>query len=421
MKNLLPLVFLAVSITSFSQNLEFEARGIIAISDADQAASAGIDGKLYKEKGVKDAFATVKLPLGISYEEVKSVVVSNSVFNRAKSMVVSPVYQLAYVLESRGMVSDNVNDLRNLKEELPSGGFITVIDISDITRPKVLYKFPTGKNPRSIDISPKGDYLVLCSEEEGKELQVLELDSSGKPVRIIHKPQGLPSGIITDVTWHPNDNFIAITLADSRQVALVKTSRDVPTAKIIRLELQGKSLKIGTSPGAGQFTPDGKFYVLTDSKKGEETDGEVFIVRFSFDGQSEHSPLTRIKVGQNPEGFAINPDGNLIIVANSRRTHYAWGNPGVTKKASLSLLKLTADGSLSHINNYEFDGILPKSISFDKSGKNIAVTVFDYFNYGKHLGAVEFWKVKQGDKPALQKQEFRLFMSRGCHDLCVIK
>ena len=210
MKNLLPLVFLVVSITSFSQNLEFEARGIIAVSDADQAASALVDGKLYKEKGVKDAFASVKLPLGISYDEVKTVVVSNSVFNRAKSLIISPVYQLAYVLESRTMVADNVNELRNLQEDLPSGGFITVIDIADIARPKVLYKFPTGKNPTSIDISPKGDYLVLCAEEEGKELQVLELDSGGKPVRIIHKPQGLPTGKITDVSWHPNDNYIAI-------------------------------------------------------------------------------------------------------------------------------------------------------------------------------------------------------------------
>lgn len=422
MKNLFVPLFLFVSITSFSQNLTFEAKGIIAISDADMAASAFADGKLYKERGAKDTFSSFKLPLEKSYDDVKSVIVSNSVANHTKAMVVSNTHHLAYVVDTRGMVSDNVSELKNLNEDLPAGGFITVVDIADMAHPKILYKFPTGKNPIGIDISPKGEYLVLCTEEEGKELQVLELDPTGKPIRIIHRPQGLPSGKISDVSWHPNDNFIAFTFEETKEVGLLKTTRDGPTNKIIRLELQGKPVKIGTSPGAGQFTPDGKFYVIPDLKRGEEdTDGEIFVIKFNLDGNSEHFPLSKIKVGQNPQGFAISPDGSLIAVANIKKTYYAWESTDLSRKASLSLLKLTPDGSLNNIGEYEFEGILPKSLSFDQSGKNLAVSVYDYFNYGKHFGGIEFWKVTRGDNPGLQKQDFRLFLPRGCHSIRVVK
>lgn len=421
MKKIFVPLFLLVSITSFSQNLSFDAKGIVAISDADMAASAFANGKIYKEKGTKDAFTSIKLPLEKSYDEVRSVIVSNSAANHTKAMVVSNTHHLAYVVDTRGMLADNVAELKNINEDLPAGGFITVIDIADVAHPKVLYKFPTGKNPIGIDISPKGEYLVLCTEEEGKELQVLELDPTGKPVRIIHRPQGLPAGKISDVSWHPNDNFIAFTFEDTKEVGLLKTTRDGPTNKIVRLELQGKPVKIGITPGAGQFTPDGKFYLIPDLKRGQgDVEGELFVIKFNLEG-TEHFPISKAKVGQNPEGFAISPDGSLIVVANIKRTFLNWESADLSRKASLSLLKLMPDGSLVNHGEYEFEGILPKSVEFDRSGKNIAVTVYDYFNYGKHFGGIEFWKVNQGDKPSLQKQDFKMFLTRGCHSLRVVK
>ncbi|WP_337041283.1 YncE family protein [Emticicia sp. 17c] len=421
MKKIFVPLFLFFSITSFSQNLEFDAKGIVAISDADMAASAFVNGKLFKERGVKDAFTSIKLPLEKSYDEVKSVTVSNSVINGTKTMAVSSIHHLAYVVDTRGMLADNVTELKNVNEELPAGGFITVIDIADIAHPKILYKFPTGQNPIGIDISPKGEYIVLCSEEEGKELQVLELDPNGKPIRIISKPHGLPSGKISDVSWHPNDNYIAFTLEDSKEVGLIKTHRDGPTNKIIRLEMQGKPLKVGAFPGNGQFTPDGKFYLVPDLKRGLSEDGEIFTIKFNLDGNSEHFLISKAKVGENPESFGISPDGSTVVVANIRKTFYPWDNAILTRKASLSLLKLTPDGNLSNQGDYEFDGILPKSVVFDTSGNNIAVAAYDHFNYGKHFGSIEFWKVKHGNKPSLQKQDFRLFLSRGCHTIRIIK
>lgn len=414
---------------AYSQQISFDAKGIIAISDADMAASAFVDGKLFKERGNKDFMSIVKLPIDKYSDEIKSLVVSNSSINSAKSIVISPNHPIAYVVETRGTTPETITEIRNLYTGLPVGGYISVIDISDLSQPKVLYKFPTGKNPTAIDISPNGEYLALCSEEYGKELQVLELDPTGKPVRIINKPQNFQAGKISDITWHPNNNFLVFTMEDSKEVGLLKVTRDGPTTKIIRLDIVGRTLKVGNLPSAGQFTPDGKYYLVPDiksnivnkSESGSDDFGDMFVLKFNLEGKSEHYLITKTKIGETPTSFAISPDGSLVAVTNAKKSYFPWKNNETSKKASISLLKLSTDGSLNNVEEYEFDGILPKNITFDKTGENIAVTVFDYFNLGKHFGGIEFWKVKNGEKPSLQKQDFKLFMPRGCHAIQIVK
>ena len=429
MKKIFISLLTLASLETFSQKLSFDAKGILAISDADMAASAFVDGKLFKEKGIRDVLSTVKLPIEKYADEVKNTVVSNSALNIGKSMVVSPTRNIVYVVETRGGTPDNITELRNINSEFPAGGFISVVDISDLNQPKVLYKFPTGRNPVALDISPNGEYLALCSEEYGKELQVLELDTAGKPIRIINKPQDFPSGRVTDITWHPNNNFLAYTMEDSKEVGLVKVTRDGPTTKIIRLDMIGRPLKVGNLPGSGQFSPDGKYYLVPDlkitigrkSENNEDNISEMFVLKFNLEATTEHYLITKTKIGEAATGFAISPDGSLVAVANARKSYFPWENAAENKKSSISLLKLSSDGSLNNMGEYEFEGILPKNITFDKSGENLAVTVFDYFNFGKHFGGIEFWKVKNGDKPTLQKQDFKLFMPRGCHNIQIIK
>ena len=414
---------------AYSQQISFDAKGIIAISDADMAASAFVDGKLFKERGNKDFMSIVKLPIDKYSDEIKSLVVSNSSINSAKSIVISPNHPIAYVVETRGTTPETITEIRNLYTGLPVGGYISVIDISDLSQPKVLYKFPTGKNPTAIDISPNGEYLALCSEEYGKELQVLELDPTGKPVRIINKPQNFQAGKISDITWHPNNNFLVFTMEDSKEVGLLKVTRDGPTTKIIRLDIVGRTLKVGNLPSAGQFTPDGKYYLVPDiksnivnkSESGSDDFGDMFVLKFNLEGKSEHYLITKTKIGETPTSFAISPDGSLVAVTNAKKSYFPWKNNETSKKASISLLKLSTDGSLNNVEEYEFDGILPKNITFDKTGENIAVTVFDHFNFGKHFGGLEFWKVKNGENPSLQKQDFKLFMPRGCHAIQIVK
>ena len=218
-------------------------------------------------------------------------------------------------------------------------------------------------------------------------------------------------------------------MEDSKEVGLLKVTRDGPTNKIIRLDIVGRTLKVGSLPSAGQFTPDGKYYLVPDiksniankSESGSDVFGDMFVIKFNLEGKSEHYLITKTKIGETPTSFAISPDGSLVAVTNAKKSYFPWNSNESSKKASISLLKLSTDGSLNNVAEYEFDGILPKNIVFDRTGENIAVTVFDYFNFGKHFGGLEFWKVKNGENPSLQKQDFKLFMPRGSHAIQIVK
>jgi DNA-binding beta-propeller fold protein YncE len=415
------------NISVFAQQINFDAKGLILISDADMAASAFANGKLLKEKGTKDLFSTIKLPFTIS-DEVKSLVVSNSVVNWTKGLAISPNQKFAYVVESKSSTTDAVTEVKNVWTDLPAGGFITVVDITDLNVPKVLFKFPTGHNPMSVEVSPSGEYLAICTEEYGKELQVLELDATGKPIRIINKPQTFPAGRIKNVSWHPNGDYLAFTIEETKEIGLIRVVRDGPTTKIIRMDMVGKPVRVGSYPVAGQFTPDGKYYLIPDLKWGDaaknetgyDGKGEIFVMRFNLIGEGEHFLLNKVKVGENPESFAISPDGSTIAVLNINKTFYPFSNPSRTNQASISLLKL-ADGTINKIAEYPFEGILPKSIAFDKNGENLAVSVYEYPTLGKHFGGVEFWKVNKSDRPTLTRQDIKFYLQRGVHTMRIVK
>ncbi len=305
MKNIfiLSLLFLWTCPPSFSQEIRFNSKAISILSDAEMSASTFIHGKLSKEKGSKDVYSIIQFPIPIDEDELNSTVASNAALNLGKSVAIAPKYNYAYISENYGNINDNQKESNLSSKDLPSGAFISVIDLKDLKNPKLLYKFPSGKNPISIDISPNNEYLAVSSEEYGKEFQILELDDAGKPIRIINKPSNFPTGRISDVSWHPSGNFIAFVMEETKNVGLIKVTRDGPTGKIIRLNTMGQLLNVGNYPKSGKFTADGKYYLVHDTsidlKKSFEasanTQGNIFVIKFNLDGGNDHFLISKAK------------------------------------------------------------------------------------------------------------------------------
>lgn len=402
-----------------SPSISFNARGMVAISDADMAASALVDGKLLRDNTVKDKLTSIKFPLVRGGASIGEIVVPNSTLTYSKSMAVPKTGGLAFVLESRGAPGETVNDYPDAMQGFPVGQKLYVVDIVNLAKPKVNFGFAVGKNPTAIDIY-KNNELMVSTRDAGKELVFLETDDSGKPTRFLALPAELDStNSIIDLSWHPTGNFLAVTLEGTKEVALYKVLRD--GAKLKNIEKLGTPLKVGDNPTVGRFSEDGKYYYVMDSKGalGKATGaGALHVVEFSLTG-GEHKINSSTPVGTNPGAFAISPDGAMVVVANSGKSAMPWTEEGAGTSSSLTLYSL-ADGALTQVADYPFPGILPQSVVFDKDGSNVAVAVYEYLDYGTRTGGVEFWSVTKGGTPALAKQNARISVERGCHTIRVI-
>lgn len=400
--------------------ITFNARGLVAISDADMAASAFADGKLLRDAAVKDKLTSIKFPLVRGGKTFGEIPVPNSALTYTKGMAVPTTGGLAYVLEARMRPEDAVNEYKNVMEEFPAGQKLYVVDIVNLAAPKVKFSFPVGKNPTAVDVYK--NELMIATSAPGKELVFYEVDDAGKPTRALYLPSTLDStNRIIDLTWHPTGNYLAATLEQTKEVALYKIIRE--GGKLRNIEMVGKPLLAGESPASGKFSADGKHYFVVDTKGalGKATgDGELMVIDFALEGSGEHKLASQTPVGLNPGAFSISPDGTLIVTASAGKSAMPWEGPEGGNGSTLTLLKVGGDGVLSKVQDYPFEGILPQSVAFDKDGSNLAVAVYEYLDYGNRTGGIEFWSVAKGDSPSLKKQAGRISVERGCHTIRVI-
>lgn len=400
--------------------ISFNARGLVVVSDADMAASALVDGKLLRDNTSKDQLTTIKFPVERGSKGLGSALVSNSVLGYSKTLAVPATGGLAYVLENRIRPEDGVGEYKDPSKDFPVGEKLFVVDISNLAAPKAKFGFPVGKRPTSIDVNK--NELILSTSEAGKELVFIEAGPDGKPGRFLNLPAAIDTANkIIDISWHPSGDFIAFTLDNSNEVGLYKVIREA--GKLKNVEMVGKPVKVGTEPSFGKFSADGKHYFVLDTKgaAGKATgEGEVLVVDFSMDGAVEHKVSAQVPVGANAGSFAISPDGSSLVTVNAGKSGSPWAEAGAGTGASLSLYKVAATGALTKVADYPFDGIYPQSVAFDKDGANLAVSVFEYLEYGSGNGGVEFWTVTKGDTPSLKKQGARVSVAKGAHTLRVI-
>lgn len=416
-------ILLLLSISSFAQqNQAFQAKGLLFLSDADMLATSFYDNRLQSNYGQKDLLSGIVFPLSMATTTIESVVVSNSMLSHGTSIDYSLRNKLAYIIETKGEARPNSIIL---DDSFRKGQFITVVDATQINLLKPLYKFPVGQNPLAVSLSPDNNYLAVSCEEYSSELIVYELDDLGKPIRKIKKPNPFSEGKIVDIKWHPNGNYLVYTNESTRQIGLIKVLRDGPTNKIIRLQNVGSPVNMGVQPGLGHFTPDGRFFILPDIKKRKNDlistqKSEVFVLKFDYETETNHFLMSKIEVGENFEDLAIHPNGSTVAVLSLNHSFYPFEKLENKDKASVTLLRITADGSISKLSETAIEGKFPSSLVFDKTGENVAICISEYATFGLKFGGIEFYKLINGGNAALQATNEKIFVPRGVHKLRVI-
>lgn len=423
-KPIFALALSALASTAFAQQgpVQFAARSIVTLSDADLTASSLIDNNLYRDRGSRDALTVISFPLTRN-SQINSSLVSNSMLLTDKALGVTNNGKLAFVLEGRGPLGDSIPTLKNGAADLTASSAMFVVDITSGQKPSTKFKIPTGTNLSAVALTPQGNAMVVASGDAGKELKIIDIDATGKPTRVLTAVSPTPGQQITDLVFHPGGQFVAYSIAATQEVGLLKYAIDNATKKPY-LIAQGKPIKVGAMPGSGRFTTDGSFFVVADAKKAIGASGagagEVFVVKFSTeDTPGEHTIVSQAATGESPEAVAISPDGSMVVIANAGQSYQPFTN-AAAGKSSLSVYALGKDGKLTKGDDYAFDGIMPQALAFDRTGDALVVGVAEYLDFGNRTGGLEFWTVTKGDKPTLTKQPGRINVARGVHSIRVV-
>lgn len=416
MRNLLVTIILCVfSCSTNAQKKEapfFKAKGLVVISDADMTASAYIDGKLNKMRGAKDILSIMAL------EEKDTIIyqleVSNSVTNWTKSLALTKDGNYAFVAETRGGLPDSVQQVSNIFEALPPARKLTVIDIKTKT---VISHIDAGTIPLVAQLNTTETILVTCVTDIGAEIVFIDWKAPkfGRKQSVAMPLKEGEIGRVTDITWHPSGHYLALTLEELGQIVFLAFKNDNGNYSIEKI---GEAITINGLVGAGQFTSDGKDYIVPNLKNWVD-DGELVSIRPDFK-EGEHAITSIVQVGRAPEGFAISPNNDFVVVANMKGSHFPREHPLFTATSSLSLLSLDhTAGKLKMLEQYPFEGILPENIVFDQDGDTIALVVYEY--HGKDHGGVEFWELETDPMPVLMHLPNRIQVAKGAHALEVLK
>ncbi|WP_266367448.1 beta-propeller fold lactonase family protein [Tellurirhabdus rosea] len=400
--------------------IQFQAKGILALSDADMTPSALVDNNLYRGKNNRDQMTIVTFPLNRNGQNMASLGVSNSAALYDKAAAVTPNGRLAFVLEGYGQISDSLTTLKNGMKDYPAAARLFIVDMTQPLKPAVkVASFSSA--PSAVSMNPQGTMLVIGSGDAGKEIRLLEFDNTGKPTRNLTTASPVAGQKITDLAWHPSGQFIAYTVAGTGEVGLLKMTLD--QTRKPTLAPHGKTVKVGTMPATGRFTPDGNFFIVSDIKKEASGQGagkgEIMVVQFSTeDTPGEHKLVGTTAAGESAEALAVSPDGATLVVVNANQSYQPYGNPAAGK-SSISVYSIGKDGQLALANEYPLEGVAPQSVDFDKSGNAIAVGVSEYVDYGDRMGGIEFFKVNKGDKPSLERMPGKISVPRGVHTVKV--
>lgn len=408
----------------------FDGQYLLTVSDADMVGTAYADGVLMQVPGLRDTLSILPLPPDYSDPTVREVFASNSVTSWPQVLTTSPNGEQAYIIETAAEIPDDVESMPDILTNSPNGRTLTVVELA------------TGETTvhdvidYALHLAVHHDerYIAVGSAADGEQLGILPVATLDDPTTYqffaVENSSGAPAEELSSVHWHPSGNFLAVGVDRSELLFYAVSENDDGS---VTLEQHGERLTLGNTITYGEFTADGDHYLTAELNWAAvpgplgfilNPPGEMISIRFDASDTANHAEVSRVAVGQSPEGFAVSPDGSLVVAVDMRRTYLpdALGFIPGTDLNSLSLLTFDAEtGELSLVDQYGFEGVLPEHAAFDVDGDSLAVVVYNERANPTGPGYIEFWNVvRDSDRPALERTGARINVVRGPHTMALV-
>jgi hypothetical protein len=414
----------------------FEGRMLVSVSDADMLPSAYQDDQLGPAVG-PDMLSVIRLDrAGAPYRAIE-VEASNSVAGPPSSVAVTPNGRYAVVIETRGARTGSATRL----SQLGTGGTITLIDLSDPDRPRLVQRIKGSATPESVAIDPTGTLVAITHRQRGETVGpplVFHRLVNGRLSAAISPPiPGWTAGdTFIGTAFHPRDPVLALLNVTRPALSFVRFA-DGPYGGVT-LTPWGNAIAVEKDPYVVRFTPDARHVLVNatyasgsynlDFSGAPRGSVATFRVASGTDasGQPQHRFVGRAETGVVPEGMDVSPDGRFVITTNLERSAPKPGAPDMTRYASMTLIRLDPQtGRMRRVGDFSFDGALPEMAVFDNASRFVAVTVYSQFDDPHAKGSIDFWRIETDpfdpEKIELVKTRHSIPVTRGPHSLVIVR
>ncbi|MEM7767927.1 MAG: hypothetical protein AAF253_10630 [Pseudomonadota bacterium] len=402
-----------------------EAAGVfssrfLAVSDADMTATAYADGQLEPFEGAGDELILIE-----NGAVTATIAASNSVISWPQVVDATPDGRFAVVVETRGPAPAGLEAYDSVYTDFPVGETVSVYAVDEGALRLTDTVSGVGENMQSVDIAPNGQ-VVIATETPGAELVTAQISEAGEMVDVASHDLSPPyrdddaERRIRTIHIASDGVTLAANVAN-RRVQFYRLSGD-------GVAPMGRPTEdLGSRLAVGKWTPDGEFFVVTDTNWADGTlhmltqgPGALTAIRPPTTGAGAPLITGRVSVGRSPEGMGMSPDGTRIATINMERTYLpdlpflaAWQG---RREYSVSLVSIDPEtGAMAELDRAYTAGILPEDVIFDAAGENLAVAVFHRRKGADRLrGFIDFYSI-EGD--TLARQDVTQPVMRGAHDL----
>lgn len=240
----------------------FEARMVLALSDADMVPSAYFSDRLGPAKG-RDALSVLSFDGRSPTPRVASVSAGNAVVGPPAAMATTPDDRYVIIIQTlQNRPADGADvGLSGLK----ASRRIRVVDLVDPAKPKVVQEIDGPAWADAVTVSADGAMVAIAVNPRG--------DGAVMPLRLYRFSKGrLGEGAVAAVPgWTPGNKLLNVTFHPRRPIlALVdETGRTLTLAEVNPFDLTltqwGNKVDIEKGPFSARFAPDGRHVLLTSS------------------------------------------------------------------------------------------------------------------------------------------------------------
>jgi hypothetical protein len=410
---------------NFPTYFQFQGRYLAVLSDADMVASAYLDNNLGpKSPSMTDELTLLPLANGLRGLKPIRLPVSNAVTAWPSILAISPERRFAYVVEvDRPPASGDTQ-----RSQLQPGPNVNVIDLSNPASPRIVQTVQVQGRTQAASVSADSKLLAVSLSRNNKEhIYIYPIQSNGQ----LSQPSILKFPGVDEAPLHiefsPRGNFLVGIFPERHEARFVRYQ---VTGNSVSIEPWGEPLITGKFPSVGHWTSDSRHLIVTNLNWfGGTSDRYVgtgnstlTVIEFSSqpnqEGKISHTIVSTAAVGASAEEFAISPDGQRVVSLNMHNSFLAPNDSRLTYYSSLTLLDCDRQtGQLTPRGTYYFESILPEGITFDASGKFLAVANFAHFNPQRSVEetTVDFWRVVEGVEPKLVQLDVKVPVMRGAH------